>query len=262
LTVKNISNYFGDVARLRWKEIFQLEEDVLAHVLDRISNALIKTDPYPHFYIDKLFPEEFYNELLDQLPNTASYQSLSTTGKVDPRTYLNRFVLSLEEEKLTDLPFPQLLFWSKFTTAINSTKWCSMLLEKFDSFIKERFGPHYKNVKFSSTAELIRDYTNYSIGPHTDHPIRVVTLLFYFPRYANQPHLGTSIYEHMDPKFECEGFVHHPFSNFRNLHTVSFLPNSVFGFVRTNRSFHGREPILDEGIERNLMSYYLQWNYK
>jgi hypothetical protein len=239
-----------------------MEDDVLEAVAARLSTACVKTDPYPHFYIEKLFPGEFYEELLAHLPDTASYQPLSSTGKVDPRTYSTRLVLPLETMGLSSLPFHQLLFWGKFAAAINSPKWISTLLEKFSPYIKERFGHHYDRVKFDSTAELVRDCTNYSIGPHTDHPIRVLTLLFYFPRLADQSHLGTSVYEPEDTAFECEGFVHHPFSGFRKLHTAPFLPNSVFGFVRSNRSFHGREPIPDEGIERNLMNYYLQWSHK
>ncbi len=238
-----------------------MEDAVLAHVVERLSGAFVKPDPYPHFYIDKLFPEEFYEQLLEHLPDTSSYQPLSSTDKVHPGTYATRFVLPLEEKKICSLPFPQFLFWSKFAAAISGSKWRSLLLEKFGPDIKKRFGVHYENVTFSSTAELVQDYTNYSIGPHTDHPIRVITLLFYFPRFADKCHLGTSVYEPLDPAFECEGFVHHSFSDFRKIHTAPFLPNSVFGFVRSNRSFHGREPVLDEGVERNLMNYYLQWNH-
>jgi len=239
-----------------------MERDVLLHVKDRFAETLIHSSPYAHFYIENIFPEEFYQELIANLPDTSSFQSLSRSGKVDPRTYAERFVMPLEDEELEQLPFSHFLFWSKFAEAIKSAEWCSMLLEKFDSQIKERFGAHYERVKFSSTAELVRDRTNYSIGPHTDHPIRVLTLLFYFPSSQDQSHLGTSVYRPLDSSFECEGFTHHLFEGFEKLHTAFFLPNSVFGFVRSNRSFHGREPIRDEGVERNLLNYYLQWNYK
>ncbi|MES2199155.1 MAG: hypothetical protein V4489_03185 [Chlamydiota bacterium] len=239
-----------------------MENDTLLHVINRLTNAQIHTSPYPYFYIDNIFPDDFYQELLANLPDTSSYQGLSQTGKVDQRTYLDRFVLPLEEDQLNQLSFSQFLFWSNFNIAIKSDEWCSALLKKFDCHIKERFGIYYEKVKFSSTAELVRDRTNYSIGPHTDHPVRVLTLLFYFPSSNDQSHLGTSIYEPLDPTFECEGFTHHPFNGFKNLYTAPFSPNSVFGFVKSNSSFHGREPILDKGIERNLMNYYLQWNHK
>jgi len=239
-----------------------MEQDVLLHVTDRLMQANIHSSPYPHFHIENLFPNEFYQELLSNLPDTSYFQGLSQTGKVDPRTYAERFVLPLQEEKLNELPFCQSLFWNKFTSAINSELWRSTLLKKFEKEIKERFNTHYESLKFSSTAELMRDRTNYSIGPHTDHPIRVVTLLFYFPSSKNQKHLGTSVYEPLDSSFECDGFSHHSFEGFKKLQTAPFLPNSLFGFVRSNHSFHGREPITDKNVERNLMNYYLQWNHK
>ncbi len=238
-----------------------MESDVLQHVMDRLTNAQIVASPYPHFYIENIFPDDFYQEILANLPDNASFQGVSQTGKVDPRTYLERRVLILQEDELMKLPFFHFLFWSKFTSSIKSDSWCSTLLRKFDPYIRQRFGAHYEKVKFSSTAELVRDGTNYAIGPHTDHPIRVLTLLFYFPRSKDQAHLGTSLYQPLDPSFECEGFTHHCFKGFKKLHTFPFLPNSVFGFVKSNHSFHGREPILDKGVERNLINYYLQWNH-
>lgn len=239
-----------------------MEADVLDHVMDKLKSADIQDSPFSHFYIENVFPEKFYQELLAQFPEASSFQRISQTGKVDPGTYEQRFVLPLEEGSFEKLPFGQLLFWSQFAAAIRSEEWHAMLLEKFGLQIRERFGIHYDRVNFSSTAELVQDSTNYSIGPHTDHPIKVLTLLFYFPSSKQQAHLGTSVYRPVDSSFECEGFMHHPFEGFEKLHTAPFLPNSLFGFIRSNRSFHGREVILDKGIERNLMNYYLQWNHK
>ena len=239
-----------------------MKTDVLQHVMDKLVKVKIQSSPFLHFYIENIFPEEFYQELLGNFPEPSSFQRLSQTGKVNPGTYEERLILSLEWEGFSQLPFGQFLFWSQFAAAINSEEWYAMLLGKFGPQIRERFGVHYNRVKFSSTTELIQDTTNYSIGPHTDHPIRVLTLLFYFPSSKDQSHLGTSVYQPLDESFECEGFVHHSFEGFKKLHTAPFLPNSLFGFIRSNRSFHGREVILDKAIERNLMNYQLQWNHK
>ncbi len=239
-----------------------MDEDVLQHVMDRISKVPVTSTPYPYFYLDKVFPEDFYQEILLNLPDTSSYLSIGKTGKVNPSTYQERFVLPLTQPELTNLPITEFFFWSKFSLAVNSAPWISMLMEKFDLQIKERFQNQYENVEFSSNVELIRDKSNYSIGPHTDHPVRVLTLLFYFPKTSDQSHLGTSVYRPQDPSFSCEGFFHHPFKGFDKVHTAPFTPNSVFGFVKSDYSFHGVEPIKDQNIERNLMNYYLKWNFK
>lgn len=137
-----------------------------------------------------------------------------------------------------------------------------MLVEKFSSPIKERFAKQHENIQFSSYAELIRDKSNYSIGPHTDLPIRVLTLLFYFPRTSDQAHLGTSIYTPENPSFTSEGTYHYPHNEFKKVYTAAFTPNSVFGFFKSEHSFHGVETIQDQDVERNLMNYYLKWHTK
>lgn len=238
-----------------------MDEVVLSHVIDRLKNVTVRTSPFPHFYIENIFPDDYYQELIAHLPETSSYVNLGQLGKTDPRIYQQRLVLPLQEDELCRLPFGHLLFWSQFAAALKSQTWCEMLVEKFQPYIQERFVEHYDRVTFSSTAELVRDSSNYAIGPHTDHPIRVLTLLFYFPATEEQANLGTSVYEPHDANFECEGFVHHPFEGFRKVYTALFLPNSVFGFVRSNRSFHGVEPIQTQ-VERNLLNTYLQWNHK
>jgi hypothetical protein len=89
-----------------------------------------------------------------------------------------------------------------------------------------------------------------------------LTILFYLPASKDQMGMGTSVYRPRIPSFECEGFTHHPFTHFVNVQTVPFSPNCAFGFIKSNRSFHGVEPIKENGVERNLLNYYLKCNNK
>jgi hypothetical protein len=108
-------------------------------------------------------------------------------------------------------------------------------------------------VKVHGDALIVSDRTNYSIGPHTDVTRRLITFLFYMPKDESLAELGTSIYEPVDPHFECDGNAHHSFENFCCRETVSFLPNRALIFVRNNRSFHGVEQITRENPERHLV---------
>jgi len=40
-------------------------------------------------------------------------------------------------------------------------------------------------------AMLARDLTNHALGPHTDHPQKLISLLFYLPADDALRHLGT-----------------------------------------------------------------------
>lgn len=239
-----------------------MDESVIQHVMKRLANATLATDPYPHFHVTDIFPEDFYQEILDHLPEVNQFQSIAESGFVTQGAYKQRLILPLRQEELSRLPFNLFLFWGQFMNALNSDVWLSFLVKNYEQHIKQRFGDHSEKVYFSSTADLVCDQSNYSIGPHTDHSIRVLTLLFYLPRSRELAHLGTSIYRPINPSFECEGSGHYSFRRFVKLQTIPFTPNSVFGFIRSNRSFHGVEPITDKKVERNLLSYYMQWNRK
>jgi hypothetical protein len=39
--------------------------------------------------------------------------------------------------------------------------------------------------------------------------------------------------------------------------TAPYLPNSLFGFVRTDNAFHGVEPVIDLDARRDLLLYNL-----
>jgi hypothetical protein len=65
--------------------------------------------------------------------------------------------------------------------------------------------------------------------------------------------LGTSIYKPRNSEFTCWGGPHHPFDQFERTTTVEFLPNRLLAFPKTDRSFHGVEPIEREQVRRRLL---------
>lgn len=90
--------------------------------------------------------------------------------------------------------------------------------------------------------QLCRDKPGYSIGPHTDGQKERMTLLFYLAKDDSHPGVGTSVYVPVKHDFICDGKTHHEFADFRKLWTARYVPNSMFGFVRSDNSFHGVEP--------------------
>jgi len=68
-------------------------------------------------------------------------------------------------------------------------------------------------------------------------------------------HLGTSLYVPKDPQFTCPGGPHHDFELFRRVHTMEYLPNTLFAFMKTPDSFHGVEPITQPEVQRDLLLY-------
>jgi hypothetical protein len=221
--------------------------EALSHLIQRIRTTPVQTNPYFHFHTELCFPEEFYQDLIDNIPDTSYFSSLED--------YPQRFILDLVAEKLNQLPFTNLLFWQQFTSAVCGERFARSLLEKFQSPLKEQFGDDFQKKKLGTTASIIRDQSGYSIGPHTDHPNKIISLLFYLPISSDQRHLGTSIYLPKDRTFKCKGREHHSFKDFDKVSTAPFIPNSIFCFLRSDVSFHGVEPVCEKEKERVLLCY-------
>lgn len=193
---------------------------VLGSLCYKIANAQVQKWPFPHFYIEEIFPIPFYHQLRAHLPPPDAYKTGASNynGRVfaDPAaTGELNFLLSEEFLQANVMAF-------------------------FPSF-KQRFPGLVMDPEMD--LRLILDSENYAIGPHTDAPWKVLSLLFYLPEDYALEKLGTSIYIPKDRNFRCPGGPHHKFEGFTEVHRAPFRPNSVLGFFKTDYSFHGVEPI-------------------
>jgi hypothetical protein len=197
--------------------------------------------------------------MIDALPPLSSYTSLAETGTVRPGTFEERFSLNPRQLVEQEPAVREAQFWIDLVRWMETSDFSNLLLEKFQSGITSRFGT---GNKFSLGLEtrLIRDFTNYAIGPHTDSPRKMVSLLFYLPRDDSLRHMGTTIFEPLDADFVCDGSKHHDFANFREVYMAPFRANSLFAFCKTENAFHGVTPIRDANIERNLLLYNIYLN--
>ena len=217
-----------------------------------IGNAPIQMFPYPHVFVRDVFPRDYYDEMQRRLPPSDLLKPIAEARNV--HGYPERFVLTLTPPELAKLPEPYRAFWSELAGWLIGGRFASLVLGKFGQFIEQRF-QGMSGVEFVDEALLVEDRTRYSLGPHTDTPLKVLSMLFYLPGDESQSHLGTSIYVPKDPQFACEGGPHHPFERFERMVGMPFLPNSLFAFLKTANSFHGVEPIEKEGVRRHLLLY-------
>lgn len=128
------------------------------------------------------------------------------------------------------------------------------LLDIFQDSLHQRLTD---NPPLEPDALLIRDRTNYALGPHTDNPIRYVVFIVYLPETAENEHLGTTLYVPNKLGLTCPGGPHYDRKDFSPAFTSPYRPNSALAFVKTDNSFHGVEPVA-EGKERNIIHYFLK----
>jgi len=226
------------------------------HVHYQIANAPMREYPYAHIYVEDVFPQEFYAALRANWPDPSALTSLAETGRVPKGAYRERFVLPFTQAGIDKLGEDRRAFWSEFGSWFLDERFLTSMIDKFEPYVRQRFGDDFHlRCSFAVDSLIVRDLTNYSIGPHTDAPHRLLSLLFYCPDDASRSHLGTSIYVPRDPAFRCKGGPHYPHSKFLRVKTMEYRPNSLFAFIKNDRSFHGVEPIADEDVQRDVLLY-------
>jgi hypothetical protein len=225
------------------------------HVLYQIANAPMREYPYAHLYADNVFPEDFYSQLRAHWPSSSSLVSLGDTGRVPKGAYPERFILPFSQDALQKLDEKRRPFWLEFGDWFLSSRFMSAVIDKFERPVRARFGNDIYRNSYSAESLVVRDHTNYSIGPHTDAPHRLLSMLFYCPDDDSRRHLGTSIYLPNDPDFRCAGGPHYPHRRFRKVKTMEYRRNSLFAFIKNDHSFHGVDPIGDQQVERDVLLY-------
>jgi len=225
------------------------------HVIYQIANAPLREHPYPHTYVESVFPEDLYAEMRRYWPDSSSLVSLASTGRVSKGAYPERFILPMTEEAIGSLPPDRRRFWTDFSEWFLGPRLLDAVMRRFEQHVINRFREGLDDVRFGVDALVVRDLTNYSIGPHTDAPHRLLSLLFYCPDNGSRSHLGTSLYVPNNPDFRCEGGPHYPFAGFTRVKTMEYRPNTLFAFFKTDRSFHGVAPIADASVQRDVLLY-------
>lgn len=221
-----------------------------AQLVYNVANAPLRPFPYPHIYVPQVFPADYYAELQANIPDPEAMYPIADVRPV--RGYKERFVLdlNLHGDRLTE---SQNTFWKGVHNLLTGGGFRDALLRTFSTELQKRFKA--EPVRLSQETLLVEDITHYALGPHTDAPSKVVTVLFYLPKDDSQAHLGTSIYMPKDRAARCPGGPHYGYDEFDRAATMPFLPNSMFAFVKTDNSFHGVEPVNDPDVRRWLLLY-------
>ena len=229
-------------------------EDEL-HVSYKLGNAEVNYFPFPHFYVENVFSHDFYKKIQLNLPDESYLFKISDKRQVPEGVYDERLILSLDDEDLKLLPNAE--FWTLLKKQFLTGGLKNFLISKFKDYIRHTH-PDIDSYKTYSEILIVKDKKNYALGPHTDSTKKILTLLFYMPEDNSDENLGTSIYIPKESKFRCLGGPHYDRSEFHRVYTFPFKKNSVFGFVKTDNSFHGVEKI-DSVKNRWLLLYDIKY---
>ena len=235
--------------------------DAKLHVMYQIANASFREFPFPHIYVKDVFPPEFFERIRAQLPTNDQYMRLVDTGRVGGGYSKAR--LSLFPDKVTqgDLGDEQRKFWEGMFATFSGTEFCSLVWQKFRPHIERRFAQsHPGGVTLNPKPEvfLMRDLETYSLGPHTDSPAKLVSMLFYLAPDDRRPELGTALYVPKERGFTCPGGPHHDRANFDHMMTLPYGRNVLVAFPKTLNCFHGVEVLTSADSQRDIFFFDLK----
>jgi len=221
-----------------------LVDRIAMQLVERVQEARVETWPFQHFYVENVFPDDIYQQIVTNLPVKASYLPFNAKRWKNRHGESTRDRLCLSEGELGRIDTARRPFWQAVTQALEADNFRRAVYGKLAGDIAIRLGcpqhsvldqPAYPNIM------LIRDYYDYRIKPHPDGQPRVVTMQFYLPGKGIPDDLGTSLYIKRSLAHRLIG------SKFKEIKRFPFKPNSSYAIAVNDcparQSFHGRELI-------------------
>ena len=228
--------------------------------LYRVANEPVRTYPFPHFYATDVFHPDILRQIHTCWPRPDQFLTYKDVGNIERE----RFYFRLEFASIVKLELEKRVFWESVVEWLSSPAFVEIAFAKYADAIRDRLAQQLgidctdaadfaKLIRFN--ASLGWDISGYRLLPHADDPRVVYNLLFYVPETADRATLGTTLYVPKDHGFASSGEPRHARDRFEAVITFPYLPNTVFSFLRTPRSFHGMEGIASANTERKLLLY-------
>jgi len=233
------------------------------NLLYRIRAQSLRSYPFCHFYGDGAFDPTISEKIRMFWPKKEELRAISATGRVKKGEYEQRSMVSLDAYAASLPPnCPEGNFWRQMNETLNSDELIAGALEWLWPTIKAVRELPEEIVVFSDVI-LTEDEEGYAIGPHTDAPNRLVTILFYVPTDAKAASAGTSLFAPRDMNFDSKiSGVHHDRSLFDKVFTVPFLPDSFLGFIVSPNSYHGVDEVGLLPTSRRQIQYSIRYRLR
>jgi hypothetical protein len=231
---------------------------IVAHLVERVKNTRVEEQPFQHFYIEGILPDDVYRQVRSNLPGSSSYLPFNKQRWRNDKGESTRDRLCLSEGELDRIEGDKRTFWEAITTAFESEPFRLAVYDKLSGDIAIRLGCSREAVTKQEAfpnVMLLRDYKNYRIKPHPDGQPRVVTMQFYLPDEGSRDDLGTSLYVKQPLPQRLLG------NKYKEIKRFPFKPNSAYAIAVNDcperQSYHGRELITEDNTVRD--SIIITW---
>ena len=192
--------------------------DPFEHFIYKVSNAPVRTYPFPHMVVPEVIQKQEYQRLMLDVPRRFGHRRDEVYG-------------TAVAEELEPI-------WQRWIEFLESDQVAQLFMDKFgiEGGYTTRFRFH-------------RDQVGFEISPHPDVSSKMVSIMIYFPKGESCPTWGTHI---CVPKEEGVEFNkgHHSWDDFKVVETVPFVPSMLFAFPPGENTFHAVKVDPDYSAER------------
>jgi hypothetical protein len=198
-----------------------LTEEIKASLRLCVRAAEMHEQPYRHWYVNSVFPQDVYATLKDMPFPVAHLGGVS--GTREAHNAVRVYFSGRNLEDYDDCRATANAFQDEETVRLFTDVFGSRLT---DTFVR---------------IEYAQDTNGFWLRPHTDIGVKMFTMLIYMSNDPRHADLGTDIYS--------------------DEHTLvarsPFRPNSAMIFVPSDRSWHGFEKRPIPGVRRSLIVNYV-----
>lgn len=231
------------------------------HFLAALDQADVVHEPFSHLYVQGMFPDDFYVELLENIKAVEAYKPLKHKDAMRADGSSTRHVMPLNDEALAALEERHRQYFDLVREVFAAPDIKRKLFTLLAPGLRDRIGKaDVEDVAAYPKSGLFKDASGYKISPHKDVATKLVTTQFYLPPDDSQKSFGTSLYTRNwvgRLAREWNKVASKKVQEFQHLKTFPFVPNSGYAFVVGKKSWHGREEIpVGKGDRMSLMNIY------
>ena len=137
--------------------------------------------PFYHLEFDRVFPDDIYAQVLNQMPQADDYRPMHGRSKVGDGAP-TRVKIDLFPEYIRNLPPDKCAFWNAVGGALRAEPVKQAFIRRLAPGLEERFGKDFAQTGMYPIPILTRDIPGYRITPHTDTRWKGITVQLYLPR--------------------------------------------------------------------------------
>jgi hypothetical protein len=224
--------------------------NLIQFVVDSVRQAHADDAPFHHLQFDRIFPDDFYAQMVEAMPVAEDYRAMSGKSKMGssrPDGKPTRAKIDLFPEYIRHLPRKKQTVWDATGRVLRSRELQSAFVQRLAPGLKGRFGENFAKVNMYPVPILTRDIPGYRIFKHTDSLWKGITVQFYLPADNSTPHIGTIFHEVL-PSGRKPMKAQMPFS-----------PNSGYAFAVADNTWHSADPVGPEVKTRDsiLLTYFV-----